>query len=193
MTEPRVVNIYCDESGHPEHSAERHMILGALTCPREEVRRVAEDLRQVKKKPGVWDRFEAKWTKVSPGKIELYRDLIELFFSEASLSFRVLVADKSALRHDHFEQTHDEWYYKMYYSLLRPLFFHDAEYRVYLDIKSTHGGEKVERLHDILATKLRDYRRVVLAVSAGFFPTTGPLETGSPVGRVKRRRVMSMP
>ena len=54
------------------------------------------------------------------------------------------VASKEGLRHDDFDQSHDSWYYKMYYLLLRRLLAErENEYRVFLDIKDTNSAEKV--------------------------------------------------
>ena len=66
--------------------------------------------------------FEAKWSKVSASGADFYREYLDYFFDADELSFRALVVqDKSRLRHPDFGQTHDDWYYKMYYQTLAPL------------------------------------------------------------------------
>jgi hypothetical protein len=99
-----------------------------------------------------------KWTKVSNGKLDFYRALVSLFLAEEALHFRgVLIPDKGALDHGRFGQNHDEWYYKMYYTMLRYVFTAPNHYRVYLDIKDTRGGHKTRHLHDVLSNSLHDF------------------------------------
>lgn len=145
-----MINIYCDESCHLEQDKSSCMILGAITCPKEISRSVAEDLRYIKSEAGFSSKFELKWTKVGSGAIDYYKRVIDYFFDNSSLSFRAVVADKTQLRHEDFAQTHDDWYYKMYYLLLHYLVLPTEKYKVYIDIKDTRGGEKVQKLKDIL-------------------------------------------
>lgn len=98
------------------------MVLGAIWCSADEVRALSLQVRDIKRKHGLADDFEIKWGKVSPSKADFYADLIDLVFAKESVAFRGLVVpNKAALRHDDFGQTHDHWYYKMYYLLLRPI------------------------------------------------------------------------
>jgi len=152
-------NIYCDESCHMEHDHKPVMVLGAVWCPTESARRIADAVREVKTSHGLSSHFEAKWTKVSPGKADFYTDLINYFFAEDELHFRaVVIADKTQLEHEAYGQTHDEWYYKMYYTLLRILVENQERCRIYLDIKDTRGGAKVRKLEQILRSTIGDRR-----------------------------------
>lgn len=153
----QLFNLYCDESCHLEHDQQRIMVLGAVTCPAAEARRIARSIRVLKDKHGLARNFEIKWSKVSPAKMDFYRDLIDLFFEEKSLRFRALVvADKSRLRHEDYDQDHDTWYYKMYYYMLLPLLRAQARFRIYLDIKDTRSEIKVQRLGKFLRSHLAD-------------------------------------
>ena len=157
-------NVYCDESGHLEHDQVPVMVLGALSCPLEKVPDVARRLREIKVRHGLPASFEAKWTKVSPAKQDFYIDLLDLFFDDDDLGFRALVVpDKAQLRHEYFNQSHDEWYYKMYFSMLKILFEPRAEYRVYLDIKDTRSAARIARLHDVLCNNMYDYDKTIIA------------------------------
>lgn len=44
------------------------MILGAISCPKEQKRRIFDNIREIKLKYGLDSRFEIKWTKVSDSK-----------------------------------------------------------------------------------------------------------------------------
>src|SRR5690625_2482559 len=158
-----IFNIYCDESCHLENDRQPIMVLGGISLPANRARTVSLAVRKLKRRHGLADAFEIKWTKVSPAKVDFYREVVELFFAEEAMSFRGLVVpNKAALRHLDFSQTHDEWYYKMYYLLLRPLLHKKRKFRVYLDIKDTRGGEKVRRLENYLKRFLRDWEQNVL-------------------------------
>lgn len=160
----QVYNVYCDESCHLENDHQSAMVLGAVWCPLEKARDISKSLRDIKIHHGMKPTFEIKWTKVSPAKIEFYRDLIAYFFDDANLHFRALIVpDKSKLKHEAFSgQNHDVWYYKMYFDMLKVIFNPEAHYRVYLDIKDTHGGAKIAKLHDVLCNNMYDFSREII-------------------------------
>lgn len=156
MSEP--INLYCDESCHLEKDRIPVMVLGALACPASHARELSLKVRELKRQHGLADNFEIKWSKVSPGGLTFYLALLDLFFADDQLSFRGLVVpNKGVLRHEAFQQTHDDFYYKMYYLLLRPMPKEQLQWRVFLDIKDTRGGAKVHRLEQFLHNHLRDF------------------------------------
>ncbi len=151
-------NVYCDESCHIEHDHQSVMVLGALTCPAGQARRVAADLRGIKTGHGLGGAFEVKWKKVSPAKADFYRDVVAYFLDEPAFRFRgVLVPDKRLLRHDAFGQDHDTWYYKMYFTLLQKLIRPGDSYAVYLDIKDSLSGQRAAKLHEVLCNAAHDF------------------------------------
>ena len=87
MSEPRLYNVYCDESCHLEHDGFPVMAWGAVTCPAGEVRAIAETIRTLKVVHGLKPSFEAKWTKVSPAKAGFYLALIDLFSPTSGFAF----------------------------------------------------------------------------------------------------------
>jgi hypothetical protein len=159
----QVFNVYCDESCHLENDHQKAMVLGAVWCPMEKAREIAVRIREIKVKHDLSSRFEIKWVKVSPAKIRFYLDIMDYFFDDDDLHFRALIVpDKSKLRHEDFQQTHDEWYYKMYFDLLKVILRPDARYRIYLDIKDTRGGDKVAKLRDVLCSNMLDFSREII-------------------------------
>jgi hypothetical protein len=154
----QIYNIYCDESCHLEHDHQDCMILGAVWCPTEKTREIADRLREIKARHHVSRLIEAKWNKVSGGRLDLYTDLIDYFFDDDDLHFRGLIATgKSRLTHAEYGQTHDDWYYKMYFLLLAYLLSPKERYRIYLDIKDTRGGAKVQHLRQVLCNSKYDF------------------------------------
>ncbi len=151
-------NVYCDESCHLLNDGIRAMVLGAVWCPKDKVKEINRKIRDIKLKNGFNPKAEVKWTKVSNGNIDLYKSLITFFFEESDLHFRaVVIPDKNVLDHTSYNQTHDDFYYKMYFVMLNQIWDPDSSYNVYLDIKDTQGYEKVKLLEHISRTKQYDY------------------------------------
>ncbi len=160
MTDTRTFNVYCDESCHLEHDRSPVMAWGAVICETQRVRELSVRMRKLKTEYGLKSSFEAKWTKISPGRSDFYLAMVDLFLTDDRLKFRGLVVpDKDQLDHASFDQSHDDWYYKMYFTMLRPVFDGAQRYRVYLDLKDTRGGPKTRRLHQVLANSLHDRDR----------------------------------
>ena len=152
------INIYCDESCHLENDGISVMGLGAVWCEKDKIGQINRELRAIKAKHGISKYAEIKWSKVSPSKLAMYLELIDYFFGNDDLHYRVIIIpDKNKLDHRAFEQSHDDFYYKMYYYLLREIWQQDFTYNIFLDIKDTHGGDKVKRLHEILCSYHYDY------------------------------------
>ena len=159
----QIFNIYCDESCHLENDQQGVMVLGAVWCPLEKTHEIAVRLREIKQAKLGNPKFEAKWTKVSPARLEFYMELMDYFFDDDDLHFRALIVpDKSLLQHPEYEQTHDEFYYKMYFDMLKTILSPTERYRIYLDIKDTHGADKVAKLHDVLSNNMYDFSREII-------------------------------
>ena len=161
-----IYNIYCDESCHLEHDGQKAMVLGAIWCPQQMAADFNGQIAKLKAEYGLSRYFEIKWGKVSPGKLPFYEALVNLFFDSASLNFRAwIVPDKSVLEHDQFAQTHDEWYYKMYFYMLSTVIRPNTKtaYHVYMDIKDTRSRDKLQKLHDVLANANYDFDREMIS------------------------------
>jgi len=134
------------------------MVLGAIWCPLEKSAEIAARIREIKQRHQMPPAFEIKWTKVSPGKLAFYMDLLDYFFDDDDLHLRALVVpDKSKLAHPVWKQTHDDWYYKMYFDMLKVILDPNARYRIYIDIKDTRTSAKAERLHQVLCNNIYDF------------------------------------
>jgi len=156
-----VMNIYCDESCHLEGDGEPVMVLGAIFCPLASVHSISEELRSIKITHGFSKTYEIKWTKVSQGKVGFYEELVKYFFWKKDIGFRALVADKTQLNHLAHNQTHDDWYYKMYFDMLKQIINKDYRYRIYIDIKDSKGGQKALKLHNVLCCSHYDFQKEV--------------------------------
>ncbi len=156
-------NIYCDESCHLPNDDSDIMVLGAIWCPTDKRHEVFDRIREIKKDNGLPHNFEIKWNKVSPAKLGFYLDLVNYFFDDDHLNFRVLVVpNKKELDHMAFNQDHDTFYYKMYFDLLKVILNPEFSYNIYIDIKDTKSQNKVEKLQDVLRNNHYDYKKRII-------------------------------
>jgi hypothetical protein len=156
-------NIYCDESCHLENDNQKAMVFGAIWCEKLNLHKIFEDLRDIKRKHNLSSSFELKWNKISPAKVEFYAEVINYFFDNENLHFRALVIpDKKQLDHKSFDQSHDDFYYKMYFTLLQVILKPNSNYNIFLDIKDTKSQNKVEHLKNILHNNKYDFKKEMI-------------------------------
>lgn len=145
-----MLNIYCDESCHLENDHQKVMAIAGIACPDYAKRSIYRDIKLIKQKYNISTHREIKWNKVSQGELDYYKALIKYFFENELLRFRaVILPNKEILRHDDYNQTHDDFYYKMYYFVIS-YFFSDDNIDVFIDMKDTNGSKKITKLQNIL-------------------------------------------
>ena len=132
-------NLYIDESCHLENDKKPVMCIGYTKVLTENYLTIKEDIKQLKltyKTP-----TEIKWNTVSYSRMPFYKALIDYFF-EKDIDFRcVLIKYKAKLEHQKFNNgSHDTFYYKIVFFLLKSATNPLNEYKVYLDIKDTRGN-----------------------------------------------------
>ena len=107
--------------------------------------------------------MKLKWTKISPGKLDLYKDLVNYYFDDDDLHFRALIVPgKSKLDHQHFNQTHDEWYHKMYFDMLKVIFHPTDRFEVYIDIKDSNSYHKAQKLREVCSNSMYDFSQSII-------------------------------
>lgn len=159
------LNIYCDESTHLPRDGMPFMVLGAIACSTEKAKEAASRLRDLRRKHDLPSYFEIKCNKISPSKLAFYLDVVDYFFDDDGLGFRAVIAPKAELDHDRFSQTHDDWYYKMMFLLIRNVIPSTGRAFIYLDKKDTRSAGKVEKLKEMIANSTYDFdRRIVQRV-----------------------------
>lgn len=156
-------NIYCDESCHLKHDRQPIMVIGGMWCPKETAKQIASDIRAIKDRHGA--RGELKWTRVSRSRQDYFLELVDYFFRTPALHFRcLLVDDKSKLNHDYFNMgSHDSFYYKMYFYMLRNILKREHRYNIYLDIKDTRSAQKIAMLKDVLCNNVYDFTQQMIS------------------------------
>ena len=156
-------NVYCDETCHLENDGINVMVLGAVWCPQRKLKEINQRIKEIKVRNNVSPTMELKLTKISPGKLNLYKDLVNYYFDDDDLHFRALIIpDKSKLDHQRFNQTHDEWYYKMYFDMLKVIFHPTDRFEVYIDIKDSNSYHKAQKLREVCSNSMYDFSQSII-------------------------------
>lgn len=156
-------NVYCDETCHLENDSSNVMVLGAVWCPQVKLKEINNRIRKIKERNHISETMEMKWTKISPSKVDLYEDLVNYFFDDDDLHFRgVIIPNKAELNHEKYHQTHDMWYYKMYFEMLKVIFSPTDHYEVYIDIKDTNSFRRAEKLREVCCNSMYDFSQSVI-------------------------------
>ena len=147
MQRNKTFNFYCDESCHLEHDHFPYMLISYVSSSYNQVKIHSKNIRALKEKH--FFKGEMKWSALSKSKYPFYNEVIEYFFA-TDLQFRAIVIDKSQMRHSEFNQSHNDFYDKMYFQLLTKKIFPEYSYNIYLDIKDTRSYEKAKSLKTYL-------------------------------------------
>ena len=153
----KTFNIYCDESCHIENDHKKFMFLGSTSVAYNQVKFHTAQINELKKKHRFYG--EIKWSKVSKSKLRFYLDLVDYFFA-TDLQFRAVGVQKVKINAEAFNISYDDFYYRMYYSLLNHNINTTYNYNVYLDIKDTLSAYKVNKLKEVLNTKFGVFMNV---------------------------------
>lgn len=153
------LNFYCDESCHLEHDRNsQYMVLGTIMCKKSEINEINNRIKEIKDENKINKYSEVKWKKITERNIQLYKDLVNYFFDKKdSLSFRAIIIDKNKLTHKEHMQTHEDFYYKMYFKLLLPWINPLMKNKIYVDQKDTNNKKRIEYLEKLARNKVYDY------------------------------------
>lgn len=149
-------NIYCDESCHLKSNDSNFMLIGAVYCPKYKVRKVNEYIEHLKENYNLSNKIELKWNKIDKKTEKLYLDIINYFFNNDDLKFRVIVIDKTTLNHKKYNQTENDFYHKVYYDMLKYIITPGNSYNIYPDIKDTNSYYYLQIMLEYLRYKMSD-------------------------------------
>lgn len=149
-------NVYCDESCHLVSNDSKYMLIGAVSCPKNKVKKVNEYIEHLKENYNISNKIELKWNKIDKKTEKLYLDIINYFFNNDDLKFRVIVIDKTKLDHEKYNQTENEFYHKAYYDMLKYIIIPGNSYNIYPDIKDTNSYYYHQVMLDYLRIKMQD-------------------------------------
>lgn len=141
--------VYCDESRHDAAQDAGFMAIGSLWLPRERKPEILADLRQLRRAHGLLG--EMKWSKVSAKKLDAYCRIVDYFFEQDGMDFRVIVVDHSRIDYDKYHDGDPELgFYKFYYQALLHWINPDDKYLILLDFKQNRGADRYGELRRVL-------------------------------------------
>ncbi len=153
---------YCDESCHLKNDNSNYMVLAAVYCTKNRVRYIVDEIRKIKTKYNINANTELKWNKVSPVTLDMYKEIFAFIKNYKKLKIRVIVANKAIVNDI------DEWYYKMYYSLLVfpiqsiLLNFSLNEIVLYTDIKDSHSYSNMDNVKNFLQSHFNSQSSAII-------------------------------
>lgn len=146
--------VYCDESRHDGAAQNRFMSIGSLWLPRSKKPELTKQFRALRESIGL--KGEVKWSKVSEKKLEAYRKLVDFFFDQPDLRFRVIVVDQSKVDVHRFHAGDRELgFYKFYFEMLEKWIEPENRYLVLLDFKKNKGADRYTTLRRVLENKTK--------------------------------------
>lgn len=144
----KTFNLYCDESTHLIHDGHPYMLLSYISIAYPQIRLAKEEIKAIKRKFNYTE--ELKWTNVHSATYKVYAELVDWFFM-TDLEFRAVVVDKSQIDEKRADYSFNDFYFRMYFQLLHTKVDFQNRYNVFLDIKDTCSGEKLEKLKKIMS------------------------------------------
>lgn len=144
----KTFNLYCDESTHLIHDGHPYMLLSYISIAYPQIRLAKEEIKTIKRKFNYTE--ELKWTNVHSATYKVYAELVDWFFMN-DLEFRTVVVDKSQIDEQRADYSFNDFYFRMYFQLLHTKVDFQNRYNVFLDIKDTCSGEKLEKLKKMMS------------------------------------------
>lgn len=79
------------------------------------------------------------------------------------MQFRILiVSDKKSIDYEKYGHTHNTFYYKMYFGMLKAILNPDFSHYIYIDIKDTRSREKIHKLEQVLRNDKYDFSKKII-------------------------------
>lgn len=142
--------VYCDES-RPDllcskKPTAQYMVIGGLWLPEDQRARMKNDIHALRDKHKVGGEF--KWQKVSPSRLDFYRDLADWFIAQGDqLRFRCIAVEHEKVDLLRFHESDQELgFYKFYYQMLHHWILDFNEYVVFCDFKSNRVRGRLSEL-----------------------------------------------
>ncbi|MBI3683703.1 MAG: DUF3800 domain-containing protein [Acidobacteria bacterium] len=152
--------VYCDESRHDGGAESRFMAIGSLWVPRCRKVEITKTLRSLFRDEGL--HAEVKWSKVSASRLKPYQKVVDFFFAEEALRFRVIVVDHTKYDPERFHGGDRELgFYKFYYEMLVQWLEPGNEYLILLDFKQNQSVDRYRDLRAVLTRKLKGAAKIL--------------------------------
>lgn len=150
-------SIYCDESRHLMNDKKNnYMVIGATRIISSATSEIEKKINNLKLDHKYFS--EIKWKEVSNNNKKFYKGLAEYFFLNSAMDFRCVVIDKREIDNIKHNQTDEEFFYKMYFTLLRlKVKKKYSTYSIFIDKKDCHTEENCLKIQEFLENETYSY------------------------------------
>ncbi|HRZ78554.1 MAG TPA: DUF3800 domain-containing protein [bacterium] len=148
-------DVYCDESRPDLFSSKnrqgKFLVIGSLWLRYDDRQKFKEEIHLLRDRYKVGGEF--KWGKVSPSRVDFYKELAKWFFDKKlDLRFRAVVIDAEKVDLMTYHGSDQELgFYKFYYQMLHHWVLDCNEYAVFCDFKSNRKKDRLIVLKDVLS------------------------------------------
>ncbi len=148
-------DVYCDESRPDLLSSEkptgRYMVIGSLWLETENRALFKKQVHELREKHRIGGEF--KWQKVSRGRFDFYKEVIDWYFERgSSLRFRCIAVDREKVNLVRYHVNDQELgFYKFYYQMLHHWIFDFNKYSIFCDFKTNRQRDRLHVLQRCLA------------------------------------------
>ena len=144
--------IYCDESSWEalfNKDAHAYAVMGGIWIPAEERQPLKVAIREMKERHSL--HGEMKWNRICPTSVDLYRELVLMFFENNKIHFRAICVKANEVNHKSFNAGNGELgFYKFYFQSIHHWMMTGNSYQVFLDYKTNGYQHRVQELGQIL-------------------------------------------
>lgn len=144
--------IYCDESCWEalyDKDSHSYAAIGGIWIPSEKRQEVKSFIGNLKSKYSLYG--EMKWNHVCPKSVEMYKDLVNMFFDDSQIRFRSICIKAEDVNHERFNSGNGELgFYKFYFQLIHNWMLMGNSYQIFVDYKTNGYQHRVQELGMIL-------------------------------------------
>ena len=144
--------IYCDESCWEalyDKDSHQYASIGGIWIPAEKRQEIKTLIGNLKTKYGL--KGEMKWNHICPKSVEMYKELVNLFFDDDQIRFRAICIKAADVNHERFNSGNGELgFYKFYFQLIHHWVLMGNSYQIFVDYKTNGYQHRVKELGTIL-------------------------------------------
>lgn len=144
------IEVFCDEScleALTKKNEHRYIGIGSIWIPADTRQDFKKGIHKIKNHYGIHGEF--KWNKVSPAYYEFYKEIVDFFFANESIRFRIILIESEKIDNIVYHGGDNELsFYKFYYQLLNHWILDFNKYDIFLDFKINRNKGRLNTLKD---------------------------------------------
>jgi len=147
------LEVYCDESRtelfyRKPTEPGQYVLIGGIWIKSEKRKGYKDHIRNIRDSFNLFGEF--KWNRVSPSRLEFYRQIVQFFF-KSEARFRVIVLPAEKMDAIQFHRADQElMFYKFYYQLIHHWIEPFNRYSIFLDLKTNRLHNRTKTLKEVL-------------------------------------------